>query len=254
MSPLPTRGQFLGNGAGGILASILDRLDRLENARQVPNETLVPTYLRTNPNGTVRAVFPGGVEVPEQTTATYTAGGGLGFIDSSNVIREYIIAVANASGSHDLDFICQPAAGNAAQLTAESKPATSGGANVSAAAVDSINNAPQLVEIIDSLGRSGFAQLGATILSTVGTSSFTWAAGNAASNGKNIKLPGAAGTVNAVASPTTNINNPGFFDFASAIGCFPDLAGGVTFQVETRGGGIPGATGVMSFAYLMWGT
>lgn len=238
------------------IVALQRRVSALERGRQQLSEQSTPNYLTTKPDGSVGALFTGGVQIPEQLLPGYNPGTALGFVDSTGVVREFILGLL--AGQHELRLRSTAdgptGVGNIAELSLRSTPAGGvGSAQVVADALDSVGFA--IVTVIDSAKRSNFAQLGAgvPILSTVGTGTLAWPAAGAFSNGLTIALPGAAGVVRAVATPTTNVTNPAFFDQASITG-FPNGAGGVVFQAETIASGAPGAAGTMDFAFLMWGT
>ena len=114
------------------LQTLEQRVQKLEAdaaAQSAPvDETLQPTYLTLTPAGLVQAVFPGGVQMDEQTAVGYNAGSALGWLDSAGggEIREFIAGEFNGPlGLHNLFVISQAdATDNAYHRDANSSPWT----------------------------------------------------------------------------------------------------------------------------------
>jgi hypothetical protein len=241
----------------GVLADILARLDALEQNPNTPNEALISNTYSVDASGNVNVT---GINLPAGTTSTpptqsrirwlQQPGGAvaadLNAFSAAGVEELHVEATAISPG--DTSNIILRALDNTGATQADVILTQAGGG----AQRVSADAGTQGVAIIDGSGRSSFLQLAGTFLSAAGTGTLTWPAAGAFSNTNTITLPGASGTVHAIASPAGNINNPGFFDAAAGVSCFPG-AGAVTFQTATNGGGAPGAAGTMTFAYIMWG-
>jgi hypothetical protein len=127
-------------------------------------EQLIPNYLTVSPSGVISAVFPGGVQMEEETAATYNAGQALGWLDSAGggEIREFILG-AFVFGGHQLNLVSEADANDEASIFVFSKVAgAAGSATVNASAADSSGANAELT-VLDSLARSAFLQLGAGV-------------------------------------------------------------------------------------------
>lgn len=121
-----------------------------------------PTYIIVNANGTVTAIFTGGVQIQENNTGTVSGGGAVTWVASpGTTIYEYINGFFNAIVGHVLALASQGDANNFASLTTISQTGGSAGtAYVSASAQDGVTLVDESVTIIDSEGRSSFLQGG----------------------------------------------------------------------------------------------
>lgn len=120
MSPLPTRGDFIGSG---ILGSILARLERLERQRQGVSEASVPNTYRVDASGNV---IVSGVVLPEAGSNALSPGHAVQWQDTSAITREFVQGFISG-GAHELDLVAQADAetnpNNSAQITAHAEPA-----------------------------------------------------------------------------------------------------------------------------------
>lgn len=120
-----------------------------------------PTYLTIDQFGNVGAVFPGGVQISEVSQgAAISAAQALTFF-SAGAIQEYIQGENTVGGGHVLNIQSGLPSNNSASLFVATKlTGAAGTSQVGAAAEDPVTGIDQVVEIIDSLGRSSFLQGG----------------------------------------------------------------------------------------------
>lgn len=239
------------------LAYLESKLAALE---EESSETLQPNYLTYNPaTGIVGANFSGVINAQGLILPA-------GLTDISKIewqrvadalVASYIQANSPAANRAQLNMFAQNPddGGNSfARLLAVVDATIAGNTHVSATAQSTAGGVHGTGEkiIIDDLSRSDFLQLGAPNLSAVGISNLTWPAASAFSNVLNVGLPGATGTVKAIAVASGNINNPGFFD-QGVVTTFSPGGGVFQLQAKSAGGGAPGATGTMSVSWLAYG-
>jgi hypothetical protein len=238
----------------GVLRSILARLDNLESQRpSSSSEQLSANYLTISAAGLITALFTGGLQIPEGSSGLYSTANAIGWIDGGT-IREYLTGLRQPGNTHQLGALSKPDAANSSRLTLTAVETATSFLGAASANFDVQDSSGGNVSrtAINSAGQSNYLQTAALVRSAVGTATLTWPAAGSFSTGLGVALPGASGAVNAVATPATNVTNPALFD-TGIVTAFPNGAGGVNFQATTRGGGAPGATGVMTIAYLMWG-
>ena len=204
--------------------SLEQRIAALEQQiAQLPTtqaDSIQPNYLQVLPDGSIVALFTGGLEIPEGATSTPTPTELVAWIDPSQNAREYIQGYGSGYGpgnSHILELGSFPDASDKAYIEiAAHESGTNGSAAVSAFAEDETSNAGATV--IDSLGRSTFPQLPslAPAILVTGVATVTWPGSSSTSNPTTISN-GYAG-VSAIWGATPIITDTAFFVMAESPG------------------------------------
>jgi hypothetical protein len=138
------------------IAELEERIAALE----VQDEAGSPNYLTVDPaDFSVGAVFPGGVQMLEQTTLQFGPNSTLSWLNpATRGVREWITGAAGAAPHHLLILRSQPDANDVAQLTLSSDEGGGAGSGfVTAQAQDSVG-VSTAVTVTDSLNRSTFPQ------------------------------------------------------------------------------------------------
>lgn len=132
------------------------------------SEALNPNYLNISPSGDVSAIFPGGVEMNEVTSGTYSPSSGLGWISAAGdgSIPEQIFGYMSGS-AHTLVARSRPDSSNEAEILCSAE--LGGGAGTAVAYVNVVDGAGGSVQrtISDSSSNSSFLQLLSSSLATI---------------------------------------------------------------------------------------
>jgi hypothetical protein len=122
-----------------------------------------PTYLQVNANGTVTAIFSGGVLMPEIAIGgppAYTAPSAIAWEDSTGTIREFIQGFVSGTGTHELDVVSQSDSTDIAALELQTQVLAAGGPGASRiyAVANAHGDRGGILQIIDSLQQSQYIQ------------------------------------------------------------------------------------------------
>lgn len=156
------RRQVLGAGGIGLLA-LIDQLQRrvtdLERRPATDSEASQPNYLRVTANGQTAAVFPGGVLINEDTSASYNAIDSVGWQTTAGAVPDFIKGYLFGGTVHNLLLAVKPDANDAASLNLAAQAAGAAGATSITAGASDNAGGNATATVLDSLSRSTFVQL-----------------------------------------------------------------------------------------------
>lgn len=205
--------------------SLTDRVAALEQqlaALTNPPDNIQPNYLRVNADGTIGALFTGGVELNEALDEIPNPEKQVTWIDAAGVPRG-VLTTWFVAGHH--------------WLVAEAK----GDSSVAS------------VVIARDDGLSDFLHPGSPVYSEAGRATLNWGAAGRVSTAETLVLPEAVGSTSLLALPS-NITSAGVYQDEAVLNWGDNGNGSVSVYAATRSGASVAAGSKCTLAYLLWGT
>lgn len=241
------------------------RVAALENAQ--PPDTLSPTVITVNLDGTIGADFTGHVHAEGLDLTAATIGTTPPDTDRARWIRSTdnaevaSIVGATQPGTQELLQMIATALTAAEQSSVRMDAYDDTGARQASFLAFQVNRGATAElflqaggvtrKLLDQAASSSYLQTEPLdYLSTTGRVTLTWNGAGQTAPAVNVKLTGATGHVDAIATPQ-GLDNSLLTPVVFAV---PDGAGGVNFQAETKDGHTPPNGTQVTFAYLMWGS
>ena len=250
------------------LQTLEQRVQKLEAdaaAQSAPvDETLQPTYLTLTPAGLVSAVFPGGVQMDEQTAVGYNVGSALGWLDSAGggEIREFI-AGEFGGDTHNLFVASQADATDNAYIVMQTAVLGPAGASQILIACEDNSGDYEVIALLNSAGRTGFLMGGALnppVITDV-TASRAIGGGPYTPNANHPTLVIASVTLTTVGNvfascifkvsgsgvAQANLNGAAGVNLATVVPITVLVPAGGTYQMVAAGGGVVGLDQVIEY-------